>query len=150
MAGTRFYVMAQVIPPNGLPFIIDVEQGCAWAGGPTQRALSYPVETKVREDVNGRLRLRKRGFRPQIALVIIDGGGLLDSDTVAQLVSALMDQRTVVQLTLDGGATWRDAVIAKFDGPKFVKNKAFVGVEWDLTLQAVELIPELPSLAGGW
>ncbi len=150
MPGPHFYVMAQVIPANGLPFLVDVEQGCAWANGPTERALSYPLVQKIREDVNGRLRVRKRGFRPEVALTVIDGGDLLDSDMVVQLVNALMDQATRVQLSLDGGATWRDAVVAKFDGPKYVKKKPFAGVEWNVTLQAVELIPELPSLAGGW
>ncbi len=150
MSGYGFYVLARVAPPNGEEIVLDCEQ-LTFAPGPTQRSLSYALDQKTREDVNGRLRVRRRGFRPEVSLTFIDGGDMLDSELVAQLVNAFADPQTAVFISLDGGAVWREAALTKFSGPKPIKGKPFAGAQYDLTLQCVDLIPEIPGLgAGNW
>src|SRR3990172_9753988 len=141
MAGFAYAVRVRVGPADGPETLYDLT-GFA-AGGPVSTVVSYEPET-VRRTLAGRRQVERRyGARPMIRLRF-EMESVGEEATLAEIVSALLDDRNGVYLSTDAGISEREVVL---DGPyerRPLAGKA-IGIETEISLRAREIAPEITS-----
>jgi hypothetical protein len=58
----------------------------------------------------------------------------------------------VVELSLDGGFTYREVTMEDVSSPRALGGKTFIGARHELRLECVDLIDDKPRMTaeGGW
>lgn len=136
----------RITPPNGDATTIDLRSALQTApnAGPASIGVKFPLDRGERMTVNRGLRSDIRGFRMVVTLVIVDGPNAYDSDIVAQILNALLDQTMVVAFALDG-ATFYDVELSADPAYGLTTGKTAGGPTWTIEFSSKQLITEFPT-----
>jgi hypothetical protein len=147
----EFHHYVRIRPANGDARVLDLWAEFPEMEGPTRTVPNYRQLAETRDDVNRARRQTRFGVRASVDLTLM----IFDRDaheSLSTIVTALLDDETAVDLSLDAGQTWREVVMV--DGapsPQFHQGKLFLGASYQLKLECVEPLESLPTLAlGGW
>ena len=150
MSGYDHHHFIRLRPSDGAASEIDLREALTDAGGPVRTTLRYDYEADDWEDVNRSRRQRKYGFRADVRLEF-DVVDMADHRTLAKIASAAMADGMTIDLSLNGGATYREVLVTRAPSPRPFRGKTFAGAKFRIDFEAVELLDELPTLdAGGW
>lgn len=134
-------------PLNGIAETIDLTSaGFLISGDVTtvnvQNDLDYEPVQDREETINRDARVTPFGFRPMVkqAFDVKDQSHLR---ALMKIINRLLDPGWTVELSLDNGATYREVVLSKLNGPTPWRGKTIAGARWEWTLTAVRLIPDL-------
>lgn len=134
---------------NGPARTIDLLTDLTYVAGPVRCTVKYTAVTKLREDVNQKIRARRDGFRVDVEMDFDVGEDLMpDHRLIAAIASALMDPAQTVEMTLDR-VTWREVALVKYSGPEPFRGKTIAGARFHLDVRCVELVDEVPPIEGG-
>lgn len=145
MAGYKWQHKFRCTPDNGAVDTIDVATSFSDLGGPVSTRVDYTVDQETLTDVNRGRAVLFRGFRPVVRMdfEVFD---TRDQTTFATIVNRLCSDAWTVELSLDGGAIYREVVLDRLDGPNPIRGKTVVGASYSLTVAAVDLISEYPDM----
>ena len=139
----------RITPENGAQTVINLNTALAWASGPVETELEYKLDVDTREDVNLSLCDLVRGFRVSVRLTADIGGTLADHQYIAQIVNACARRDHAVELSLDGGTTYRTVLLREYRAPKPLGGKWAAGAKFELLFVCVDLLDEIPWIGGG-
>lgn len=128
------------IPPAGPPVEYDLT---------TLRFISVcqPFHEAIfieKEMLDYSIRTTKKGWRVSVRLEFQVGEGSADDALLAQVWQRLLDEDQVLEVTLDGGAVWREAVLVEWTRqPTAEKN---IGTTYGVMLVCTKLLR--PGLVG--
>lgn len=149
--GYAYYPLVRVTPDNGWPTIYDLRAAFSDARGPERSRLRYRQIEDGYEDVNHRARQTTFGFRVRVQLwfVIVTTE---DHATLAAICTALNNRHKTVELSLDGGTTYRQIILDQAPSPRALRNKTYVGARHELRVETVDPIDDFPTMTatGGW
>lgn len=131
-------------PTNGAPSTLDLATAFSDIGGPVRTGLDYTLDQETRLDVNRGRSVLFRGFRPTVRMDF-EVFTTADQTNFATIVNRLCSPDWTVELSLDGGAIYREVVLDRLDGPTPIAGKSVVGAAYTLTVAAVDLIAEYPD-----
>jgi hypothetical protein len=145
----EWFPVVRVTPANGEPVIYDIGVGLVWLMQPLRVRIDAQPDIERREDINRKRHDYVRGFRPRVRIEIAASDDLADAETITAILNAFASGSTV-ELSLDGGAVYREVMLRDFAGPEPLGGKWFAGVVYELDFECAELISELISPAMGW
>ena len=147
MGGFRWSVMFRLTPLNGIPQTIALDATTLTEGrGPLLIHPSYEPDDEIEEDVLRSMRVQFFGWRLSVELGF-RVGTMTDQAVLAEIRDALASPRIDVEMSLDGGSTYR-AVIGRGDfGPGRLNGKWTAGAEYSFTAVCKDLLTELPRIA---
>lgn len=147
----EYHPLVRVTPTDGAPWTRDLREAFRDARGPVRVLVDYDFEHEDYDDVNRRRRRTAFGFRPNVRLTF-DIVNIADHPALAEIETALAHPTHVVELSLDGGHTYRKVVMTDVSSPRALGGKTIVGARHELRLECVELLDEKPAMtaAGGW
>ena len=121
-----------------------------YAGGATKIDLNYIPVMDSRETANKTLSVVHYGFRIRVGFTFAIGGNMADHNTLVTIVNALVDPTKTVQLSLNGGTTFRYVDIRRYEGPDPFDGKTFAGAYYSLEVETTSLVqPPLPAIGSG-
>jgi len=142
----RWSVKFRLTPLNGLPKTIALDAttlpDCR---GPLIIHPTYEPEDDVTEDVLRCMRGRLFGWRCRVEL----GFAVKSMQTqavLAELRDALIDQETRVEMSLDGGATYREVLATGGFSPDRFNGKWTAGAAYAMTIVVKDLLAGLPRI----
>ncbi|HOC17125.1 MAG TPA: hypothetical protein PKK95_02600 [Vicinamibacterales bacterium] len=153
MSGYAWWPMVRITPANGPEVVRDLKSDLStlWGIGPTKIAVKHAPQIKQRQDVNDRERPLLKGFRVEVDLTFEVSDEMTDHDILAEIVTACLDQYQVVELSMDGGLTYRGVVLTDYLGPDPLGGKPVAGAKYELHFRCRELVTELPAIGtGNW
>ena len=145
--GFEIHPVFRQTPQDGAVVSIDTWQAFSDLGG--QRVGSFDFKPDLREwkDVNRVAHSIVRGYRWEVSLVF-EIMTMLDSAYLYDIVNRLGKKTWATELSLDAGGVYYPVVLSRFTGPKPLASRPFVGGNYQLNLQAADLVDEIPYLAG--
>ena len=138
----------RITPLDGPPQEIDFSTLTA-TGGPISLSIAYTPET-TRRTLAGRRQMEARyGVRAEARLGF-SVEQIAEESLIADLITALSTGEARVELSFDRGVSFREVQLASDYARPPLAGKA-VGVETELVFRQIEILPEIPPLAGpGW
>jgi hypothetical protein len=150
MPGYEWWPVCRIDHSDKASVTIDLREDMQFVDGPLRViGPNYAIVRTDREDVNRSLRPMFHGYRVSFELDFAVGDDMGDHDLLARIVSAFMDARYVVSMSLDGGVTFRRVTLSRYDGPDPIAGKTFAGATFRLGFRCADLIDEIPSVASG-
>lgn len=149
MNGYSWHPVLRVIPENGPQYDLDIKQQFLDGWGPTRVRLRYRQEDTSRQDINRKEHQTVHGFRQEITMTLhmID---MREHRPLTNIINAFMAPNDTVQLSLDGGFTFREVTLDRPPSPSPIRNKTLVGALLEFRMRAAELVDSLPVLTEGW
>lgn len=149
MSGYGWTPIVRITPADGAVTTLDLRFEMAWAEGPVTTGVEHRPELRRRQDVNQRSRPLIQGFRGEVRMTFAIGGDMGDHAILAQVLKALTTPGTTVELSLDGGTSWRTVVLRDYRGPRPLGGKTFAGGQYELRLETQDLMDEVPAIGSG-
>ena len=144
--GFRWSVRFRLTPLNGLPTTIALDATTLTEGrGPLLIHPSYEPDDDVEEDVLRSMRGRLFGWRLSVELGF-RVATLTNQAVLAEIRDALVNPAVAVEMSLDGGATYRGVVGRGAFGPDRLNGKWTAGAEYAFTAVCKNLLRELPRI----
>lgn len=105
--GYSYHPLIKITPTDGAAKTLDLREEFRDAKGQTRTRVEYDLEADDYTDVNYRERLTKHGIRVNVRMrfAILQQA---DHASLAEIVTALAQTGTVVELSLDAGSTFRE------------------------------------------
>ncbi len=153
MSGYAWWPMVRITPANGPAVVRDLKSDLSTipGTGPTKVAVKHAPQIKQRQDVNDAERPLLKGFRVDVELTFEVADEMLDHDILAEIASACLDQDQIVELSMDGGLTYREVVLTEYRGPDPINGKMYVGAKYELNFRCRELVQDIPAIGmGNW
>jgi hypothetical protein len=137
------------VPTDGVEEVMDLREVFTDTSGPGMIDANHLPEQTKRNDVNRRNTSVGWGFRPTCKFTI----QLISTELhqyLALMVNRLMKSDVwACFLSLDGGLTFREVQLKSYSGPKPIGGKNFVGAEYVVDIEGVELLTQVPALQTG-
>lgn len=149
MAGYTWTPYFRLTPTDGAVEVVDLSATGITTPGQLSVDLRHQPVVEKREDVNRRVRPLRLGYRCEATLRFYVGGDMSDAAKLAKVANALLSDAYTVELSLDGGTTYREVWLRDWKGPKPADGKTFAGAEYDLRVECVDLIDEIPAIGSG-
>ena len=151
--GYSWSARVRYIPLNGDVEVVDLTTVLVDADGTsrthlTRHRVTYAEDIEDEENVNRDITQVLFGFRPEVVLTF-ELDNMTNYRVIARLANKLMNPDIRVQLSLDGGTTYRDVVMKKGPSPTPHRNKTIAGARFDITLTARGVIDELLPIESG-
>jgi len=144
--GYLFAVRFRITPDNGVQKTIVLDATTLQDGrGPVGVVPSYELEAETESDVVREMRQVSFGWRQRVALAF-DIRVMTDQANLAELVNALVNPGKTVELSLDGGTTYREVLLEGGFGPQQFSGKWTAGAHYEMALVVKELLPEVPAI----
>jgi len=145
--GFRWDVYFRITPDNGPVQTIHLDENVLTdARGPVGTIPSYRLEEETEADVLREIRQVPFGWRAGVSLAF-ELRSMTDQAQLAAIINALTKPGRKVELSLDGGATYREVVMEGGFSPQQLGGKWTAGVRYELALTCKELLEETPSIA---
>jgi len=152
MSGYIRTVLARLTPDNGLPETVDLSAGFTVNGYSrnvlTKTEVNYADEQEQRQDVNQAAQNLRFGFRPAMKLQF-DIRDMSHYTTVAKVASRLMDPGWRVELSLDGGVTYRDIVLTRGPALGPFRGVTRAGVRVTLEVETRDTTDQILPMGAG-
>lgn len=146
MSGYSWDPVVRVVPFNGAETVYWFADRLTDCGGHTRISLRYVEDQTIREDVNRNLRPTVNGLRPEVTIECVIAS-MDDQRFLAEIESALLSpKRCAVFLSLDGGVTERQVVLASSTNAEPLAGRTILGATFKLSLKCVALIGERPAM----
>jgi len=140
--------MVRTIPLDGPEELLDLTECFPDTNGPVSIEVAHKPEQTQRDLLNRNSQPITWGFRGE-AKMEFEVGSTEQVFWLSTMVNRLASEQWACSLSLDGGVTWRDVVMAAFTGPKPLGGKVFAGAAYSLTVRTKELLAEIPPLGVG-
>lgn len=149
MSGYDFWPMVRYSVDDNTPTTIDLRSDLTSVAGPIRiRGPQYVMQQIEREDVNRVDRRLRLGHRVSVGMDFEVHDDMLDHDYFADILDA-WNRGDKIELSLDGGATWRTVEITAYQGPTALSGKPRAGALFSLDFRCIELIDTVPRIASG-
>jgi len=145
MSGYEWHQMVRMTPDNGAAEVMDLRTAFSDASGPVRTTPRYRDESEYDDDVNLITRAVHRGLRPEVTLRM-DIATMADQANLATIVSRLMRPDWSVELSLDGGVTYRGVRLSRPPTPRGFRGKTVAGATFDLSLRCTETIDDYAAM----
>ena len=144
--GYARYAHLRMVPLNGAEETVDMMTAFSDAGGPTQIDETFALDNERSADINRRMRSRAFGYRwnVQMRFVIANAD---DTYYINQFAERAARDDWTLYLTVDAGATEHEVILRRFNGPTKLGGKTFVGAQYDMAWEGVELFDAPPALS---
>jgi len=144
--GYRWDVRFRLTPMNGLPKTITLDVTTLADGrGPILIHPAYDPEDDVDSDVTRTMRGRLFGWRCSVEFGF-QIKTMTNQATLAEIRDALIDQTIAVEMSLDGGTTYRESVGTGSFSPDRLNGKWTAGAMYAFTAVCKTLLPALPRI----
>jgi len=144
--GYSLHPIFRQTPQDGAVVSTDTWTVFTDLGGPKAVTFDDPPDMKTWDDVNYDQHVTVRGFRRRITLSF-QIMTMADSNYLYDIVNRLGKSTWETELSIDGGTTYYPVVLDRFRGPMPLAGKPFVGAGYELVVEVVSLLDELPYLA---
>lgn len=148
--GYSYHPLIRITPTDGAAKVLDLRQEFSAARGPESIRVDYSLDADDYLDVNRNRRQNVFGIECDLRLTIpiVDTA---EHATLAEIVTAFLGT-SKVELSLDGGYTYREVNATRLPSPRPFRGKTHAGARHEIRLECVAPLTEQPAMTaeGGW